>query len=354
MSLVPRWGGVIEEYRDRLPVSERTPVITLREGGTPLLPAPGLSAQSGCDVYLKIEGANPTGSFKDRGMTVAVSLAAERGAKTVICGSTGNTSASAAAYAARAGLGCAVLVPQGHVALGKLAQALAYGAKLLQVDGNFDDCLELARKLAADYPVALVNSVNRERLEGQKTAAFEIVDELGDAPDVHCLPVGNAGNIAAYWLGYGEDLAAGRASRAPRMLGFQASGAAPIVGGAPVLNPVTVATAIRIGNPASWQLATAARDQSGGLIDAVTDDQILAAYRLLAREEGVFGEPASAAGVAGLLQACERGQVAAGSVVVCTITGNGLKDPATAISGCPEPAVVPADPGAVAAALSLA
>jgi threonine synthase len=354
MSLVPRWGGVIEEYRDRLPVSERTPVITLREGGTPLLPAPGLSAQSGCEVYLKIEGANPTGSFKDRGMTVAVSLAAERGAKTVICGSTGNTSASAAAYAARAGLGCAVLVPQGHVALGKLAQALAYGAKLLQVDGNFDDCLELARKLAADYPVALVNSVNRERLEGQKTAAFEIVDELGDAPDVHCLPVGNAGNIAAYWLGYGEDLAAGRASRAPRMLGFQASGAAPIVGGAPVLNPVTVATAIRIGNPASWQLATAARDQSGGLIDAVTDDQILAAYRLLAREEGVFGEPASAAGVAGLLQACERGQVAAGSVVVCTITGNGLKDPATAISGCPEPAVVAADPGAVAAALSLA
>jgi threonine synthase len=354
MSLVPRWGGVIEEYRDRLPVSERTPVITLREGGTPLLPAPGLSAQSGCEVYLKIEGANPTGSFKDRGMTVAVSLAAERGAKTVICGSTGNTSASAAAYAARAGLGCAVLVPQGHVALGKLAQALAYGAKLLQVDGNFDDCLELARKLAADYPVALVNSVNRERLEGQKTAAFEIVDELGDAPDVHCLPVGNAGNIAAYWLGYGEDLAAGRASRAPRMLGFQASGAAPIVGGAPVLSPVTVATAIRIGNPASWQLATAARDQSGGLIDAVTDDQILAAYRLLAREEGVFGEPASAAGVAGLLQACERGQVAAGSVVVCTITGNGLKDPATAISGCPEPAVVAADPGAVAAALSLA
>jgi len=352
--LAPRWGGVIEEYRDRLPVTEHTPVITMREGGTPLLPAPGLSAQAGCEVYLKIEGANPTGSFKDRGMTVAVSLAAERGAKTVICGSTGNTSASAAAYAARAGLGCAVLVPRGHVALGKLAQALVYGARLLQVDGNFDDCLELARKLAADYPVALVNSVNTERLEGQKTAAFEIVDELGDAPDVHCLPVGNAGNIAAYWLGYSEDLAAGRASRAPRMLGFQASGAAPIVNGAPVLNPVTVATAIRIGNPASWGLAEAARDESGGLIDAVTDDQILAAYRLLAREEGVFGEPASAAGVAGLLQACARGQVAAGSVVVCTITGNGLKDPATAIAGCPEPAVVAADPGAVAAALGLA
>ena len=352
-SLRPRWGGVIEEYRSRLPVSEQTPVITLGEGGTPLLPAPALSAQTGCEVYLKVEGANPTGSFKDRGMTVAVSLAAGRGAKTVICGSTGNTSASAAAYAARAGLGCAVLVPQGHVALGKLAQALVYGAKLLQVDGNFDDCLELARKLAADYPVALVNSVNRERLEGQKTAAFEIVDELGDAPDVHCLPVGNAGNIAAYWLGYGEDLAAGRASRAPRMLGFQAAGSAPIVEGAPVLSPVTVATAIRIGNPASWRLAETARDESGGRIDAVTDDQILAAYRLLAREEGVFGEPASAAGVAGLLQACERGQVAAGSVAVCTITGNGLKDPATAIAGCPEPAVVPADAGVVAAALGL-
>jgi threonine synthase len=349
----PRWGGVIEEFRSRLPVTGRTPVITLGEGGTPLLPAPGLSADTGCEVYLKVEGANPTGSFKDRGMTVAVSLAAERGAKTVICGSTGNTSASAAAYAARAGLGCAVLVPQGHVALGKLAQALVYGARLLQVVGNFDDCLELARKLAADYPVALVNSVNPERLQGQKTAAFEIVDELGDAPDVHCMPVGNAGNISAYWLGYGEDRAAGRATKAPRMLGFQAAGSAPIVNGAPVQFPVTVATAIRIGNPASWHLATAARDESGGRIDAVTDDQILAAYRRLAREEGVFGEPASAAGVAGLLQACERGQVAAGSVVVCTITGNGLKDPATAIAGCPEPAVVPADPGAVAAALGL-
>jgi threonine synthase len=351
--VVPRWGGVIEEYRSRLPVTEQTPVITLGEGGTPLLPAPFLSAQTGCEVYLKVEGANPTGSFKDRGMTVAVSLAAGRGAKTVICGSTGNTSASAAAYAARAGLGCAVLVPQGHVALGKLAQALVYGAKLLQVDGNFDDCLELARKLAADYPVALVNSVNRERLEGQKTAAFEIVDELGDAPDVHCLPVGNAGNIAAYWLGYCQYLDGGQASKAPRMLGFQAAGSAPIVDGAPVLSPVTVATAIRIGNPASWRLAETARDESGGRIEAVTDDQILAAYRLMAREEGVFGEPASAAGVAGLLQACERGQVAAGSVVVCTITGNGLKDPATAIAGCPEPATVPADAGVVAAALGL-
>jgi threonine synthase len=339
-------------------------VISLREGGTPLLPAPGLSAQTGCEVYLKVEGANPTGSFKDRGMAVAVSLAAERGAKTVICGSTGNTSASAAAYAARAGLGCAVLVPRGHIALGKLAQALVHGARLLQVDGNFDDCLDLARKLAADYPVALVNSVNRERLHGQKTAAFEIVDELGQAPDVHCMPVGNAGNIAAYWLGYREyaglpaERAAGHpggpARGLPRMLGFQAAGAAPIVRGAPVTSPVTVATAIRIGNPASWDLAVAARDESGGLIDEVTDEQILSAYRRLASEEGVFGEPASAAGVAGLLQARERGQVAAGSTVVCTITGNGLKDPATAVSGCPEPAVVPVDAAAAASALGLA
>jgi threonine synthase len=348
------WRGIIEEYRAYLPVTGDTPVISLREGGTPLLPAPALSAQTGCEVFLKIEGANPTGSFKDRGMTVAVSLAAQRGAKTVICASTGNTSASAAAYAARAGLGCAVLVPRGHIALGKLAQALVHGAKLLQVDGNFDDCLELVRKLAIDYPVALVNSVNPERLQGQKTAAFEIVDELGDAPDVHCLPVGNAGNIAAYWLGYREYLAGARATKAPRMLGFQASGAAPIVLGAPVTSPVTVATAIRIGNPASWHLAEAARDESGGLIAAVTDEQILAAYRLLASTEGVFGEPASAAGVAGLIQACENGTVAAGSVVVCTITGNGLKDPDTAVAGSPGPVVVPVDAAAAAGALGLA
>ena len=347
------WRGVIEEYRASLPVTEDTPVVTLAEGGTPLLPAPTLSARTGCDVYLKIEGANPTGSFKDRGMTVAVSLAAGRGAKTVICASTGNTSASAAAYAARAGLGCAVLVPAGKIALGKLAQALVYGARLLQVDGNFDDCLELVRKLAIDYPVALVNSVNTERLHGQKTAAFEIVDELGDAPDVHCLPVGNAGNISAYWMGYTEDLAAGRASRAPRMFGFQAAGAAPIVGGAPVLHPVTVATAIRIGNPASWQLAEAARDESGGRIDAVTDEQILAAYRLLAREEGVFGEPGSAASVAGLLQASAAGHLAAGSVVVCTITGHGLKDPQTAMAGLPAPVTVQVDAAMAAGALGL-
>src|SRR3954466_4232369 len=279
------WRGVIEEFRDRLPVTTTTPVVTLLEGGTPLLPAPTLSAQTGCDVYLKVEGANPTGSFKDRGMTVAISKAAEEGAQAVICASTGNTSASAAAYAVRAGMLCAVLVPQGKIAMGKLAQALAHGARLLQVDGNFDDCLELARKLAVDYPVALVNSVNPDRIEGQKTAAFEICDVLGRAPDVHCVPVGNAGNITAYWKGYQEYLAAGLIENAPAMYGFQAAGAAPIVLGRPVARPITVATAIRIGNPASWQQAEAARDASGGLIDSVTDKEILEAYRLLARKE---------------------------------------------------------------------
>ncbi|MGO8960319.1 MAG: threonine synthase [Streptosporangiaceae bacterium] len=347
------WRGVIAEYRSTLPVPDGLPVISLGEGGTPLLPAPVLSELTGCSVYLKVEGANPTGSFKDRGMTVAVSLAASRGATTVICASTGNTSASAAAYAARGGLGCAVLVPKGSVAVGKLAQALAHGARLLQVDGNFDDCLELVRKIAADYPVALVNSVNSERLQGQKTASFEIVDALGDAPDVHCLPVGNAGNISAYWLGYREYLAAGKAAKTPRMLGFQAAGAAPIVIGKPVVDPVTIATAIRIGNPASWHLAEEARAESGGLIASVTDEQILAAYRLLARREGVFGEPASAAGVAGLLQERAEGGIAAGSVVVCTITGHGLKDPDTAVAGASAPVTVPVDVAAAAAALNL-
>ncbi len=347
------WRGIIAQYGASLPVPEGVPVVTLGEGGTPLLPAPVLSELTGCSVYLKVEGVNPTGSFKDRGMTVAVTLAAARGAHTVICASTGNTSASAAAYAARAGLGCAVLVPKGSVALGKLAQALAHGARLLQVDGNFDDCLELVRKLAADYPVALVNSVNHERLQGQKTASFEVVDALGDAPDVHCLPVGNAGNIAAYWLGYQEYAADGRATKTPRMLGFQAAGAAPIVLGQPVLDPVTIATAIRIGNPASWQLAEDARAESGGLIGSVTDEQILAAYRLLAQREGVFGEPASAAGVAGLLVASAAGHVAPGSTVVCTITGHGLKDPDTAVAGAPPPVTVGIDAAAAAAALGL-
>jgi threonine synthase len=287
-------------------------------------------------------------------MTVAVSMAAARGAQAVICASTGNTSASAAAYAARGGLACAVLVPRGKIALGKLAQALIHGAKLLTVDGNFDDCLEMASKLAANYPVALVNSLNPDRLQGQKTAAFEIVEALGDAPDAHCLPVGNAGNISAYWMGYREYAKAGRATRTPRMLGFQASGAAPIVRGEPVLAPTTIATAIRIGNPASWRLAEEARDESGGLIGSVTDRQILSAYRLLAGREAVFGELASAAGVAGLLQARESGQLGAGSRVVCTITGNGLKDPDWAVSAAPPPVTVPVDVAAAAACLGLA
>ncbi|GAA3304856.1 threonine synthase [Dactylosporangium vinaceum] len=348
------WRGLIEEFRDRLPVGAQTPVVTLHEGNTPLLPAPELSARTGCDVYLKVEGANPTGSFKDRGMTVAVSKALEEGSKAIICASTGNTSASAAAYAARAGITCAVLVPTGKIALGKLAQALVHGARLLQVSGNFDDCLALASKLALDYPVSLVNSVNPDRLQGQKTAAFEIVQALGDAPHIHCLPVGNAGNISAYWMGYQEDHAAGNATRKPRMFGFQASGAAPIVNGAVVREPSTIATAIRIGNPASWTKATDARDESGGLIDAVTDRDILQAYRLLARSVGAFVELGSAASVAGLLQATAQGRIDPGQTIVCTVTGHGLKDPEWAISTAPAPTTIPADPLAAAKALDLA
>ncbi|HEV7899277.1 MAG TPA: threonine synthase [Planosporangium sp.] len=348
------WRGLIERYRDRLPVSESTPVVTLFEGNTPLVPAPELSDRLGCDVYLKIEGANPTGSFKDRGMTMAVSKAVESGAKAVICASTGNTSASAAAYAARAGLTCAVLVPSGKIAVGKLAQALVHGARLLQVNGNFDDCLTLASKLSIDYPVALVNSVNPHRLQGQKTASFEIVEALGDAPDIHCLPVGNAGNITAYWMGYREAFDAGEATRKPKMYGFQASGAAPIVNGAVVRDPSTIATAIRIGNPASWTKAVDARDQSGGLIHAVTDRDILNAYRLLARRVGVFVELASAASVAGLLQSAEAGLVPRGSTIVCTVTGHGLKDPDWAISTAPAPTTIPADAFAAARELGLA
>jgi threonine synthase len=347
------WRGVIEEYRDRLPVTDQTPVVTLLEGGTPLVPAPRLSALTGCEVHLKVEGLNPTGSFKDRGMTVAISKAAEEGAKAVICASTGNTSASAAAYAVRAGMVCAVLVPQGKIAMGKLAQALVHGARLLQVDGNFDDCLNLARDLADKFPVSLVNSVNEFRIEGQKTAAFEICDALGDAPDVHCLPVGNAGNITAYWKGYCEYAADSTTSSRPRMRGFQAAGAAPIVRGEAVRAPSTIATAIRIGNPASWQQALAARDESGGAIEAVTDRDILNAYRLLARQEGVFVEPASAASVAGLLQAHAAGTIEPGRRVVCTVTGNGLKDPEWAIAGAPAPITIPAEVSAAAEALDL-
>jgi threonine synthase len=341
------WRGLIEEYRDRLPVTESTPVVTLLEGATPLVPAEHLSDLTGCEVHLKVEGLNPTGSFKDRGMTMAISKALEEGSRAVICASTGNTSASAAAYAAKGGLTCAVLVPEGKIALGKMAQALVHGARLLQVTGNFDDCLNLCRDLSEHYPVTLVNSVNPFRIEGQKTAAFEIVDVLGGAPDVHCLPVGNAGNITAYWKGYTEY------GVRPRMLGFQAAGSAPIVTGSPVASPQTIATAIRIGNPASWQQAIAARDESGGDIQAVTDRQILAAYRVLAQREGVFVEPASAASVAGLLQAREAGIVQAGERVVCTVTGNGLKDPDWAIAGAPKPVTVAASADAAAAALGL-
>jgi len=350
---VKAWRGVIEEYRDRLPVTVGTPVITLREGGTPLVPAPELSGRTGCDVHLKVEGANPTGSFKDRGMTLAISKAKEEGAVAIICASTGNTSASAAAYAVRAGMTCAVLVPQGRIALGKMAQALVHGARLLQVDGGFDECLDVARELAANFPVSLVNSVNAYRIEGQKTAAFEVVDALGTAPDVHCLPVGNAGNITAYWRGYTEYADTGPATSRPMMWGFQAAGAAPLVTGRIFASPTTIATAIRIGNPASWQQALAARDQSGGVIASVTDRQILAAYRLLAQSEGVFVEPSSAASVAGLLQSAEQGALDRGRTVVCTVTGHGLKDPEWAISAAPAPVTIPPEAKAAALALGL-
>jgi threonine synthase len=344
---------VIERYRERLPVGPSTPVVTLLEGGTPLLPAPVLSARTGCDVRLKVEGANPTGSFKDRGMTLTVSKALEEGSQAVICASTGNTSASAAAYAARAAITCAVLVPNGKIALGKLAQALVHGARVLAVEGSFDDCLELARDLAEHYPVTLVNSVNPFRIQGQKTVALEIVEALGRAPDVHCIPVGNAGNITATWLGYSEAASLGLAPDRPRMLGFQAAGAAPLVHGRPVPKPSTIATAIRIGRPASGPQALRAVQESAGALAAVTDREILAAYRLLAREEGVFAEMASAASVAGLLAAAARGEIRRGCLVVATLTGNGLKDPDWAVAGAPTPSLIPVDSDAAVAALGL-
>ncbi len=343
------WRGVIDEYRAFLPVSEATPVVTLQEGGTPLLAASRLSERVGARVWLKFEGANPTGSFKDRGMTVAISKALEEGAKAVVCGSTGNTSASAAAYAARAGLTCAVLIPEGYIALGKLAQALIHGARVLQIRANFDVALDIVRRLGDSAPVTVVNSINPYRIEGQKTGAFEIVDVLGDAPHFHCIPVGNAGNITAYWKGYREYQDAGRLTRLPRMLGFQAAGAAPIVEGRPIDNPETVATAIRIGRPASWYGATAAATESGGAIAAVTDEEILAAYRYLAQEESVFCEPASAAAVAGLLKV----GVPAGVTVVCVLTGHGLKDPDIAIGQIAVPTAVDPDIRAVRAELGV-
>jgi threonine synthase len=348
-----QWRGLIEEYRDRLPVSASTPVVTLREGGTPLVYACVISEMTGCNVWLKYDGANPTGSFKDRGMTMAISKAAEDGSKAVICASTGNTSASAAAYAVKAGMKCAVLVPEGKIAMGKLAQAIVHGATLLQVNGNFDDCLTVARELADNYPVALVNSVNPVRIEGQKTASFEIIDQLGFAPDIHCLPVGNAGNITAYWKGYREYKNDGISDSLPRMWGFQAEGAAPLVNGAPVRNPETIATAIRIGNPASWDFAIAARDESEGLIDSVTDAEILEAYRLLASTEGLFCEPSSAAGVAGMLKRHRAGQLDPGQTIVCTLTGNGLKDPHWALESAADPVIIDVNADAAARALGL-
>ncbi|MGL5809795.1 MAG: threonine synthase [Nocardioides sp.] len=331
-----QWRGVIEEYRELLDLPAGLPAITLGEGGTPLVRSGWLSGLAGAEVWLKVEGDNPTGSFKDRGMTTAMSLAAHQGARAVVCASTGNTSASMSAYAAKAGIAPVVLIPEGKIAAGKMAQAIMHGARVIMVRGNFDDCLKLAREFSHTHPVALVNSVNPARLQGQKTAAFEIVDALGDAPDFHLLPVGNAGNIAAYWLGWKEYAASGAASRTPVLRGFQAAGAAPLVSGRPVTHPETKATAIRIGNPASWDLAIAARDESAGRFAAVTDDQILAAQGQLAARDGVFVEPASAAGVAGLLAEVAAGESYRGATVVITVTGHGLKDTATALAGSAE------------------
>ena len=340
-------SGLIERYRDRLPFAPDDPVVSLNEGSTPLVAAERLSERVGAEVWLKIEGANPTGSFKDRGMTCAVSAAVREGAEAVICASTGNTAASAAAYAARGGLTGAVIVPEGKIAAGKLAQALMHGARVIALRGNFDQALLLVRELVKRQPIALVNSVNEFRLEGQKTAAFELLEELGDL-DALCIPVGNAGNITAYWKGFVES------GVRPRMLGMQASGAAPLVHGAPVEHPETVASAIRIGNPARWEEAIDAMRASHGSIREVSDEEIVDAYRFLASSEGVFCEPASAASVAGLLQAHAQGLVPAGAKVVCTVTGNGLKDTEWAISGAPKPVVVAASAPVAAAALGLA
>ncbi len=328
-----QWRGVIEEYRDLLDIPADTKAITLGEGGTPLVESRWLSEVTGGQVWLKVEGDNPTGSFKDRGMTTAISVAVHEGAQAVVCASTGNTSASMAAYAAKAQIKPLVLVPEGKISAAKMAQAILHGAQVIMVRGNFDDCLKLSRGLAEHYPVALVNSVNPVRLEGQKTASFEVVDRLGDAPDFHLLPVGNAGNISAYWLGYKEYAALGAATKKPVMRAYQAEGAAPLVTGQPFPNPETKATAIRIGNPASWKLADAAAAESGGRFASLTDEQILTAQRELAANDGVFVEPASAAGVAGLLQDLERGESYAGRTVAVTVTGHGLKDTATALEG---------------------
>ncbi len=331
------WRGLIETYRQYLPVNESTPVITLLEGNTPLIPVPYISEiiGKGVEVFVKFDGLNPTGSFKDRGMTMAISKAKEMGAKAVICASTGNTSAAAAAYARRGGMRAFVLIPDGYVALGKLAQALVYGAEVLAIQGNFDRALTIVREMADHYPITLVNSVNPYRLEGQKTAAFEIVDVLGNAPDWLCIPVGNAGNISAYWMGFNEYYRHGKCDKLPRMMGFQAAGSAPLVLGKPIENPQTIATAIRIGNPASWDKAVQACAESKGEFNPVTDEEILSAYRILASQEGIFCEPASASSVAGLLKV--KDQVPANIKIVCVLTGNGLKDPDIAIKHCENP-----------------
>jgi len=342
------YTGLINKYRQYLPVSGKTPVITLNEGNTPLIYAPFLSKEAGknIEVYLKYEGVNPTGSFKDRGMTMAISKAKEEGSKAVICASTGNTSASAAAYSAKAGMRCVVLIPNGHIALGKLSQALIHGAIVLQIDGNFDEALSLVKEITEKYPIKMVNSINPFRIEGQKTGSFEIIEALEDAPDFQVMPVGNAGNITAYWKGYKEYNSLGKSTKLPKMLGFQAEGSAPIVKGYPIEKPETIATAIRIGNPASWKQAVAARDESKGLIDCVSDDKILEAYKLLALKEGVFAEPASCASIAGLLKLSKEGYFTKNdpghgtSKIVCILTGHGLKDPDRAIKSIQTPKIV--------------
>ena len=342
MNAMNRWRGVIEEYRKFLPVTDRTPVITLGEGNTPLIRATRLAKRiaPGVDLYLKFEGMNPTGSFKDRGMTMAISKAVESGARAVICASTGNTSASAAAYGARAGLAVYVLIPAGKIAMGKLSQAMMHQATVIQIEGNFDQALTIVKELSTTCHIELVNSINPYRIEGQKTAAMEVCDQLGDAPTVHALPVGNAGNITAYWKGYQEYRAANQTTRLPRMVGFQAAGAAPIVLGHIVENPQTVASAIRIGNPASWEAASNAVKESSGAIDSVTDEEILEAYRMVAATEGVFCEPASAASVAGVMKLSQQGKLREAEIVVCTLTGHGLKDADTAISVSTQPKTV--------------
>jgi len=337
------WEGVINRYRDFLPVSEKTPIVTLNEGNTPLIKSKKLSDKIGLSVYLKYEGLNPTGSFKDRGMTMAISKAIEDGAHAVMCASTGNTSASAAAYSGRSGLKCIVIIPEGNIALGKLAQAMIHNAQVIAIKGNFDDALNMVKEVTSKYPIALVNSLNPYRIEGQKSAAFEICDALTKAPDFHAIPVGNAGNITAYWKGYKEYKESGRTDNLPKMLGFQAAGSAPIVHRRPIKNPETIATAIRIGNPASWQAAENARDESKGTIDMVTDEEILNAYKLLA-SEGVFVEPASAASVAGVLKLKSQGYFeGTNGTIACTLTGHGLKDPNIAISNVADPTVIDAD-----------